>query len=127
MKGKWLLWARRTHLFLSVFFSPLLVLFIVTGCWQTFTTDEERQADGGVAHTLMVKLSSIHTDDEFPRANEGHHSPVAFKFFVLSMALALLASIALGLALAWQIKRKGLVLAALILGVIVPAALLFLF
>lgn len=125
MNFRWLFWVRRLHLFLSVFFSPLLLLFLVTGCWQTLTTDDQRQAAGGFLHTLMGKLSSIHTDDEFPRPNVVHPAHLPFQILVVSMCAALIISISLGLILAWQIKRKGLVVVALLLGIVVPALLLY--
>jgi hypothetical protein len=125
MTVKWLFWARRAHLFLSVFFSPLLLVFIITGWWQTVTTDEEREATGGLVHTVLGKLSSVHTDDEFLRPGVTHPSHVAFQTLVVAMCIALIVSIALGLILAWQLKKKRLVLATFLLGIVVPALLLY--
>lgn len=125
MKGKWLLWARRTHLFLGVFFSPLLLTFIITGWWQTVTTDDEKEAEGGRLHTLMQNLSNVHTDDYWPRPGASHHSHIAFKVLVVTMCLTLIAAICLGLVLAWQIKRKGTVVIAFVLGILVPLLLLY--
>jgi hypothetical protein len=126
MKGKWLLWARRTHLFLGVFFSPLLLMFIITGWWQTVTTDDEKEAEGGFFHTLMQNLSNVHTDDYFPRAGAGHHSHLPFQVLVVSMCLALITTIMLGLILAWQLKKKTFVVIAFVLGILVPTLLLWL-
>lgn len=125
MKGKWLPWARQAHLFLGVFFSPLLLMFIITGWWQTVTTDEEKEAHGGRFHTLMENLSNVHTDDYFPHPGASHHSHLAFKILVVTMCLALIAAIGLGLILAWQIKRKGAVVIAFVLGILLPALLLY--
>jgi hypothetical protein len=126
MKGRLLLWARRAHLFLGVFFSPLLLLFIVTGWWQTVTTDDEKEAPGGFLHTLMGRLSNIHTDDSLPGPGADRHSHLGFKILIVAMCVALIASIALGLVLAWQYRRRGLVLAAFAAGIVVPALLLWL-
>jgi hypothetical protein len=125
MKGKWLLWARRAHLFLGVFFSPLLLMFVITGWWQTVTTDDEKEAAGGFVHNLLEKLSSVHTEDSFPRPGADHHSPAAFKVLVVTMCLALIAAIGLGLVLAWQLKKKWMVGLAFILGILLPALLLY--
>lgn len=126
MRGKWLLLARRAHLFMGVFFSPLLLMFIVTGWWQTVTTDEEREREGGLFHDLIKKFSSVHTDSEFPLANH-HHSTLPMKILVVTMCVALICSILLGLCLAWHaFKNKWLAALAFILGILVPVVLLVL-
>jgi hypothetical protein len=125
MKGNWLLWTRRAHLFLGVFFSPLLLMFIITGWWQTVTTDEVKEAQGGFFHTLMENFSNVHTDDYFPHPGASHHSHTAFKVLVVMMCLALIATICLGLVLAWQLKKKGTVVIVFVLGILVPALLLY--
>jgi hypothetical protein len=126
MTGKWLFWVRRAHLVLGVFFSPLLLLFILTGWWQTVATDDEKEAAGGRLHTLLQHLSSVHTDDYFPpeRPRHSHHG---FKVLVVTMCLGLIATILLGLFLALKMMRRPwLVLATFLLGILVPAVLLWL-
>ena len=125
MRGKWLILAKRTHLFLSVFFSPLLLMFIITGWWQTVTSDEEKEREGGFFHELIKKFSSVHTDSNFPIANH-HHSALPMKVLVVAMSIALILSILLGLALAWQaMKNRWYAALAFALGILVPAILLF--
>lgn len=125
MRGKWNYWIRQLHTWLGVFFSPLLLLFIITGWWQSVTSDEEKEAEGGFFHTLMGKLSTVHTDDHFPKPGAGGQSHLAFKVLVVAMCIALLVSIAIGLVLAFQGKRKVPMIAALILGIVVPSLLLY--
>lgn len=126
MKINWLNWARRVHLFLGVFFSPLLLTFIITGWWQTVTTDDEKEAEGGFLHTLLQSLSNVHTDDYFPRAGASQHSHLGFKILVVTMCVSLITTIALGLILAWQNKKKGLIVTAFVLGIVLPALLAYL-
>jgi len=119
-----MMWMRRTHLFLGVFFSPLLLMFIVTGWWQTVTSDEEKESEGGFFHELVKKFSNVHTDSSWPRA--GHHSTLGMKILVVSMCVALILSIALGLCLAWQsMKSKWRVVLAFLLGILVPVVALY--
>ena len=125
MKGNWLLRARRAHLYLGVFFSPLLLMFIITGWWQTVTTDDEKEAEGGFLHTLMQDLSSVHTDHYFPHPGASHSSHMAFKILVVTMCLALIAAIILGLILAWQLKKKMAVVLVFVLGILIPALLAY--
>jgi len=124
MHGKNLRWLRKIHTFLGVFFSPLLLLFIITGCWQTFVSDDDRSK--GYFNALMSKFSSIHTDDYFPHHGANQHGSEGFKILVASMALALAVSILLGLVLAFQsMKKAWWVVLTLLLGILIPATLLY--
>jgi hypothetical protein len=126
MRGKWLQRVRQIHTWLGVFFSPLLLLFIVTGWWQTFTSDEDRHKEKTTFNTVMAKFSSIHTDDYFSHAGGSHEASEYFKILVGCMAAALTLTIILGLALACQGMRKTRWMAlAFILGILIPALLLY--
>lgn len=126
MRGKWLQWLKRAHLFLGVFFSPLLLLFLITGYWQTFVSSDDRTQ--GYFNSVMSKFSTIHTDDYYPRAGGSHHSSEAVKFMIAAMAIAMGLSIFLGLMLAVQVtKRRWLVALYFLLGIIIPAFLIYFF
>ena len=116
--------ARKAHTFLSLFFAPLLVLFVVTGCWQTLIPQDIRDGDGW-ASQLLDKLSTVHKDAYFPRAGEADPSTAAFKIIVGLMGAAMLATILLGLYLAWRASPQKTAI-ALALGVAVPALVLWL-
>ena len=125
---RWTFLARRVHLFLSIFFTPLLILFIVTGWWQTAVSSDDRDNGTGAFHDLMSKLSNVHTDHSYPgfHIGHGHAAPGLLKGLVIAMAVALLGSILLGLFLAWQsLRRKWIVLLCLILGIVVPVAAIY--
>lgn len=114
------------HLYLGVFFSPLLLLFIVTGWWQTFVRDDDR--DKGDFNAVMSKVSMIHTDDYLPPKSvlTPHHPSEAFKLLVGTMAVALIISILMGLAVACQTKKKALIAGVLfLLGIVVPSVILY--
>ncbi len=124
MRGKWLQWVRQVHTWLGVFFSPLLLLFIATGWWQTFVSDDDR--DKGAFNSFMGKFSNIHTDDYFQHAGGHHHASGLFKILVGCMAVSLILTIFLGLALACQnLKRTGWMVLALFLGILVPGLILY--
>ena len=124
MSAKWFQRLRQIHLFLGVFFSPLLLLFIITGWWQTFITDEDR--DQGAFNSFMGKFSNIHTDSYFPKNGTHHHPSEVFKILVAAMAMSLIVSILIGLALACQ-NRKRLLFAIIsfALGILVPVVILY--
>src|SRR5882724_4441545 len=50
-------WLRRLHTFLGVFFSPLLLLFVVTGWWQTVSPNRNKGL--GFGSSWIEKLSTI--------------------------------------------------------------------
>ena len=60
MRGKILLVVRRLHLYLSVFFAPLLLLFVITGWAQTMDFDH--------ATPVLERLSKVHTQQFFSTA-----------------------------------------------------------
>jgi hypothetical protein len=127
MKGPTLLLLKRTHLYLSVFFSPLLLLFLVTGVWQTITPSDDRILPDGWMQNLLSKFSEVHMDSHFPHFGPKDGSDTGFKVLIVTMSVAFILSVLLGWILAWQtMKQKWLVAAVLLLGVLVPVLLLWL-
>jgi hypothetical protein len=51
---------RRWHLFLSLFFAPMLLFYIATGWYQTFTVNRNKSL--GEQEDLVSKLTSVHVD-----------------------------------------------------------------
>jgi len=126
VRGNWLRRVRQIHTWLGVFFSPLLLLFVITGWWQTFVPDEDRDKGTGFFSTMMAKFSTIHTDNYFPRGGGSHQASELFKVLVGGMAVALILTILMGLALASQNSRKlGWTALAFLLGILVPALVLY--
>jgi 4-amino-4-deoxy-L-arabinose transferase-like glycosyltransferase len=127
MQTNWRVWLRKTHLYLGVFFSPLLLFFILTGCWQTVVSDQEHTRHASFFHNLMSRLSTVHTEDYYPHGAAGNHSQLAMKVLVVALVVALVLSIILGLWLAWIApKGKWLALLAFLLGILVPVVILYL-
>jgi hypothetical protein len=56
MRTKWLRWLRIVHVWMGVFFSPLLLFFVATGWWQTFTTDDRL--------TIAAISNNLHQQEE---------------------------------------------------------------
>lgn len=126
MRISWLVFVRRFHAFLSIFFTPVLLLFILTGLWQMSVPEEEREKPG-LLRKLAEDLSTVHTDSYFPKAGAADPSTAGFKIFAAALCVALVVSILLGLVLAWNSPRnRWWSVAALVLGVLVPALLLWL-
>ncbi len=124
MSGTWIKRLRSIHTWLGVFFSPLLLLFIITGWWQTFATDDTK--NHGAINALLSRLSDIHTSDYFQHHPGEPHASEPFKIFVSLMAGVLIVSILLGLALACQTGRQARwAVLAFVLGILIPALMLY--
>ena len=117
---------RKLHLYLSVFFAPLLMFFICTGWYQT--VQAERNKILGEQDTFVSKLTAIHVDQIYPsEGGTGEYSTTLFKILVITMSIALLATILLGMILAFKTTRRAwLVSACLLFGALLPALFLWL-
>ncbi|MBM3850421.1 MAG: hypothetical protein ACKPAH_03000 [Verrucomicrobiota bacterium] len=117
---------RKLHLFLGVFFTPLLVFFVATGWYQTL--EPERLKTPGDAETLLQKLRVVHTDMIYPGDREFSRpsSPKLFQGIVGAMSAAVLVTTALGVYLAFRTVRGTVwVVLCLVAGLVVPVVLLW--
>jgi hypothetical protein len=117
---------RKLHLFLGVFFTPLLVFFVATGWYQTL--EPERLKTPGDAETLLQKLRVVHTDMIYPGDREFSRpsSPKLFQGIVGAMSAAVLVTTALGVYLAFRtVRGTSWVVLCLVAGLVVPVVLLW--
>jgi hypothetical protein len=116
---------RRLHLYLGVFFTPLLVFFIATGWYQTVNID--RRKGLGEAEGFVDKMVSVHVDQVYPSDAAVGWNPLPFRVLVVVMSLALLATIALGMVLAFRsTAHRWPVWVSLGIGILLPVLLLWL-
>jgi hypothetical protein len=116
---------RRWHLYLSCFFAPLLLFYIATGWYQTFTTQRNKAL--GEQSDLPSKLVSVHVDQIYPSQTAESYSPKLYQGLVVAMSISLIITIALGLYLAFAVGRpKWAVWASLLLGIFLPVLFLWL-
>ena len=116
---------RRLHLYLGVFFAPLLIFYVATGWYQTVNVD--RRKGLGEAEGLVDKLVSVHVDQVYPTDQALAWEPGAFRVLVVVMSLALLATVLLGMVLAIRsTARRWPVWLSLGLGIVLPLFLLWL-
>ena len=118
-------WLRRLHTFLGVFFSPLLLLFVITGWWQTVSPNRNKGL--GFGTSWIEKLSTIHIDNYFPLPGARNYSTDLFKTLVVIMAIGLILTTLLGLVMTFRFaKRKVLMALILVTGISAPILLLYL-
>ena len=115
---------RNIHLYLGVFFAPLLLFFVVTGCLQTFELHQGRKS--GYKPAAVIKaLSEAHMDQRFAYGDARPQPSVPFRYLVLLMSIGLLATTILGILMAFKYTRPWVVWACLSGGVAVPCFLLW--
>ena len=118
---------RRLHLYLGCFFAPLLLFYILTGWYQTLNPN--RLKSPSEAETLLQKFRVVHSDQIFPSENEldKPSSPKKYRALVVVMSIASTVMIVIGLVLAFKtLRQQWPVWLSLVLGVVLPAFLLWL-
>lgn len=118
---------RRVHLYLGCFFTPMLLFYVLTGWYQTLHPN--RLKSPADAETLVQKLRVVHVDQIYPSDQEFKKpsTPKLFQALVVVMSIAATLTILLGLILAFRtLKNQWPVWLSLVLGVLLPALLLYL-
>jgi hypothetical protein len=116
---------RNVHLYLGCFFAPLLMLFLVTGCWQTFDLHHASK-DGSYDPPGIVKsLSQVHMGQRWADSKLRPQPSVIFRYLIVLMALGLLVTTVLGIMMAFKYTRPWMVWACLATGVFIPFFLLW--
>ncbi len=116
---------RQLHLYLGCMFAPLLAFFALSGLWQNYLWNYygfgPLSTHPRLKHLVSV-LSTLHTTHGL-KSGEQLSSP-AMRIFVDLMALSLLATMALGVVMAFRFGRARVTAACLAAGVLVPLGLI---
>lgn len=116
---------RRLHLYLGCFFAPLLLFYIGTGWVQTLST--QRNKGLGEKGDWVSHLTSVHVDQIYPSETAQSYSPFLFQVLVVVMSISLIATIGLGIFLAFRTSRRHWpVWLSLLLGIVIPVLFLWL-
>jgi hypothetical protein len=103
---------RSLHLYLGCIFAPMLLLFAITGIWQTI----------GFRGPILGWLSALHTGARFKNGHEPTSG--AFKLLVILMAFSFVVTTLLGVVMALKYgKNRAVAIFCLALGIIVPVGL----
>lgn len=116
---------RNIHLYLGVFFAPLLLFFLLTGSLQTFNLHEKHKTDSYQPPEIIKALSEVHKDQRFSYGNKRPVSSVPFKVFVLLMSLGILATTILGIIMAFKYTSPWIVWVCLLGGASIPCLFLW--
>jgi len=116
---------RRVHLYLGCFFAPLLLFYVITGWYQTVNPDRRKGVSD--SQDLVSRLSRVHVEQYYPTQSASGYSTRLFRVFIVIMANALIATVILGIILAFRTSRnKWPVWLSLALGITLPVILLWL-
>ena len=107
---------RNIHLYLGVFFAPLLLFFLFTGCLQTFNLHEASKSGDYVPPAIIKTLSGVHKDQRWGEGKMAPKSSVPFKYLILLMSVGLLVTTLLGITMAFKYTRPWIVWACLFMG-----------
>ena len=116
---------RRVHLYLGCFFAPLLLFYVITGSYQTVNPDRRKGVSD--SQDLVSRLSRVHVEQYYPTESASGYSTRLFRMLIVIMANALIATVILGIILAFRTSRnKWPVWLSLALGITLPVILLWL-
>ena len=117
---------RQLHLYLGALFAPLLIFFAATGAWQLFGLHQDAKDGSYRAPAVLSALAAVHKHSHLPGTPSKAATPL--RWFSLAAAIGLVATTALGIAMAFRFtaswSRVALCLTA---GTLAPAALLWIY
>lgn len=116
---------RNIHLYLGVFFAPLLIFFLISGSWQTFYLHEARKNSSYVPPAIIKSLSQIHKEQRWGSGKEAPKSSLPFRCLVVLMAVGLLATTILGIIMAFKYTRVWIVWVCILMGIVIPCFLIW--
>ena len=112
---------RVLHLYLGCFFAPLLLFFVVSGCWQTFNLHHARKMGSGYKPPQIIRsLSAVHKNQGWADHENYSESSAAFRYLVLLMAVGFLITTVLGILMAFKFTRPWMVWGCLFWGTVIP-------
>jgi len=115
---------RNIHLYLGVFFAPLLMFFLISGCWQTFDLHEASKSGDYKPPAIIKSLSQVHKDQRWVDSKMVPQSSVPFQWLIVLMSAGLLVTTILGIVMAFKYTRAWIVWLFLFLGFFIPTLLL---
>jgi len=116
---------RSIHLYLGVFFAPLLVFFLISGCWQTFNLHEASKSGSYVPPAIIKSLSQVHKDQRWVDGKTIPPSSTPFRCLVVLMSVGVLVTTVLGIIMAFKYTKEWIVWACLLMGIVIPCFLIW--
>lgn len=116
---------RQIHTYLGVFFAPLLLFFVITGWYQVLHPDRRKSPEEAEAY--WDRARSVHADSVLPNPKAERYATRPFRYFTVAMSVGFIITTIVGLILAFRFtKNKWAIFVSLVLGLLVPVAMLIL-
>jgi hypothetical protein len=118
---------RVVHTYLSCFFAPVLLFFIVTGTLQMLELHEKQKGSSYEPPKIIKQIALAHRHQYVEKPTDPAKSPVLFRYFVFAMSAGFAVTMLLGVQIALENRaRSRAAILCLILGTLAPAAMLIL-
>jgi hypothetical protein len=118
---------RNIHLYLGVFFAPMLMFFLISGSLQTFGLHEASKSGNYVPPAIIKLFSDVHKDQRWGEGKLAPRSSVPLKWLIILMSAGLLVTTVLGILMAFKYTKPWIVWTCLFIGVAIPCFLLSFF
>jgi hypothetical protein len=116
---------RSVHLYLGVFFAPLLLFFLISGSLQTFNLHQASK-DGSYKPPAIIKsFSQVHKDQRWVNGTTVPQPSIPFRCLIVLMSAGLLVTTILGIVMAFKYTKGWIVWVLLLMGIVVPCLLLW--
>src|SRR5665213_2620773 len=100
---------RSIHLYLGVFFAPLLLFFLISGSLQTFNLHQASK-DGSYKPPAIIKsLSQVHKDQRWVSGPVVPQPSIPFRCLIVLMSAGLLVTTILGIVMAFKYTKGWIV------------------
>ena len=116
---------RSIHLYLGVFFAPLLAFFLISGCWQTFDLHEASKSGDYAPPAIIKSLSQVHKNQRWVDSKMVPPPSISFQYLVVLMSTGILITTILGIIMAFKYARGWIVWGLLLMGILIPCFLLW--
>ena len=117
---------RNIHLYLGVFFSPLLLFFLISGVWQTFDLHEANKDGSYKPPAIIRSLSQVHKNQKWGE-DKKVPSSTPFRWLIVLMSIGILVTTILGIVMAFKYTKGWIVWVSLFLGFVIPCLMLLMF
>lgn len=111
---------RILHLYLGCAFAPMLLFFALSGLWQIFDLHWSENKPNWLSY-----LSTLHTGRGLKTTGETSLSSPIMEWFAAAMAVSLILTILLGIAMAFKFGHRKTAFCCLAAGLGVPFLVIF--
>ncbi len=116
---------RVIHLYLSCFFAPMLMFFILSGSMQMLGLQEKNKTTGYNPPQIVTQIARAHMQQRISKPIDKEHPPKLFRVFTFAMAAGFALTMPLGVQIALENRaRSKAAVLCLVAGTVIPLVIL---